>query len=279
MEKARQYELDREPFHGLVGQDLFGFVYETSPPVVRTRLAKALDHFTRAQRLGGVDDEMGVIRLIAGEEELVVALFEWLKLQSEHFPEHRDFVKQFKKHPVKQSLPPVLAHFRRVIVDLISSPVTIDGLEDHVSWTVKPVVDETGVGLSFRDGEGQEVLRHEPLSVGLSLADLGDDEVADKLFESFGSAVSEQGLTVGQFILQRADYRNRLLYASDEGVVVMKDSLDELLELFRDSYRDLLWTLALVLGGAPPSTKWGLVSQFFRVYRRVLAEAGLIKAA
>jgi len=41
---------------------------------------------------------MGAIRLNAAEEELVVAIFEWLKLKEEQFPENKDFVRKFKNH-------------------------------------------------------------------------------------------------------------------------------------------------------------------------------------
>lgn len=222
---------------------------------------------------------MGAIRLIAGEEELVVAIFEWLKLQSDHFPEHADFVKQFRRHPVKLSLHPVLLQFRWVLEDLLRSGFTLDGLEEVISWTATPVLDEKGVGLSIRDEQGNELIRHDPLSIAISRPDLEDAEVADAIFDTFADGVAQQGMTVSDFVRRRADFRNQLLYASDEGPISMKDTLDELLKIFRETYRDLLWTLAVLVGGKPPSKEWGLVVQFFRVYRRVLAAAGLIKAA
>ncbi|MBK8211422.1 MAG: hypothetical protein IPK78_17205 [Rhodospirillales bacterium] len=50
-----------------------------APRKIASRVGKALDHYTKAHRLVGVDEEMGAIRCIAAEEELVVAIFEWLK--------------------------------------------------------------------------------------------------------------------------------------------------------------------------------------------------------
>jgi hypothetical protein len=83
-------------------------------------------------------------------------------------------------------------------------------------------------------------------------------------------------MTVSEFISIRADYRNKLLYASDAGYVAMDDSLKDLIEIFKSTYRDLLWTLATLLGNSPPGKGFGLVSQFIALYRRVLVEARLI---
>ena len=61
---------------------------------------------------------MGAIRLIAAEEELVVAIFEWLKLNEDHFPEHKDFIRKFKNHVVKLAFYPTLAQFRFILSDM-----------------------------------------------------------------------------------------------------------------------------------------------------------------
>lgn len=63
---------------------------------------------------------MGALRLIAAEEELVVAIFEWLKLNASKMPEHDDFIKKYKNHRTKLSFHPVLSQFRNVLrmVDL-----------------------------------------------------------------------------------------------------------------------------------------------------------------
>ncbi len=84
--------LSVDPFSELVGQEIVEFVFQLAPTEVGTRVGKALDHYTKALRLVGVDDEMGALRCIAAEEELVVAIFEWLKLDADKIPEHRDFI-------------------------------------------------------------------------------------------------------------------------------------------------------------------------------------------
>ena len=74
---------------------------DTAPTKVRARVIKALDHYHKALRLDGLDEEMAALRFVAGEEELVVAIFEWIKLNEDDYPEHRDFVRKLKNHTVK----------------------------------------------------------------------------------------------------------------------------------------------------------------------------------
>jgi hypothetical protein len=92
--------IDTGDLERLVGEPVVVAILKAAPLKVQTRVAKAAYHLQRALRLEGVDDEMGALRLIAAEEELVVAIFEWLKLNSEHFPEHRDFVAKQKNQLV-----------------------------------------------------------------------------------------------------------------------------------------------------------------------------------
>jgi hypothetical protein len=108
---------DLAPFYALVGADIAELIFELAPRKVRSRVAKALDHFTKAKRLIGTDDEMGAIRCIAAEEELVVAIFEWLKLNADKMPEHGDFIGKYKNHRVKLAFYPVLAQMRMILED------------------------------------------------------------------------------------------------------------------------------------------------------------------
>ena len=61
----------------------------------------------------------------------------------------------------------------------------------------------------------------------------------------------------------------------DEFRSVDTDSFEKLVG---ETYHDLLWVLALMLGSKPPSKQWGIVSQFIGLYRSVLIEVGEIKA-
>jgi hypothetical protein len=153
----------------------------------------------------------------------------------------------------------------------------LEGLEEYLHWTLKPVISEKKVLLQFIDKDGKEFIKQNPLAMKVSRSDLSEEEVIDEMFKDFTELVQDQlKMTVRQFISVRADYRNKLLYAEDGGYMEMDDSLKDLIEIFKVTYRDLLWTLAALLGNTGPGKSWGLVSQFIALYRRVLTETKLI---
>ncbi|MFG3594510.1 hypothetical protein [Bradyrhizobium sp. RDI18] len=270
--------LDTEPFADLIGQEFVDFLLEHSPRKVGARIGKALDHFNKALRLRGVDDAMGAIRCIAAEEELVVAVFELLKLNEDDMPEHRDFVKKFKNHYVKLAFYPVLSQFRFVLGDMLKHGVSFNGLENYLRMPIKPVLDQEKLKLSIGKEDGEEVIKINPLDFAVSRDDLDDDAIVEEMLKDFSEEVAKQnGMTVKEFVSARADFRNKLLYATDGGYGEMKDSLEDLIaSAFSLAYRDLLWVLVALTGNKPANKDWGLVSQFVGLYRRVLTEAKIL---
>jgi hypothetical protein len=265
-------EIDPKPFADIAGEDVVSFIFEHAPQKVRTRVARALDHYTKAS-------EMGAIRLIAAEEELVVAIFEWLKFNEDQFPENKDFVRKFKNHLVKLAFYPVLAQFRFILEDMIKSGFAPEGLGDVINWTTRPVIDGDRIKLALIDAQGKELIRHNPLAVDLSQGDVSGKEVVPLLLADLTDTVKTQrGMTLKEFLLERADFRNKLLYATDAGSITMDDTLTDLIEIFKQTYHDLLWVLAILINGDPPSKEWGLVSQFIALYREVLIVAGVLRA-
>lgn len=123
---SSQTTLDTEPFSALVGTEIIQLIFQIAPKKIANRIGKSLEHYTRAARLQGVDEEMGAIRLIAAEEELVVAIFEWIKLNAQHLPEHGDFIGKYKNHRVKLAFYPVLSQLGFVLGDLFSNCVSIE---------------------------------------------------------------------------------------------------------------------------------------------------------
>jgi hypothetical protein len=264
-------------FADLIGQEFLDYIFETAPRKVGSRVRKSLDHFCKGASLEGIDDEMGAIRLIAAEEELVVAIFEWLKLNADKMPEHADFVRKYKNHNVKLAFHPVLSQFWNALGYMFSDGLTLEGLEEYLYWTPRPILHDNKLLLQFIDNDGKEFIKQNPLAIKVSRSDLSDEEVIEEMFKDFAKLIQDQQkMTVSEFISIRADYRNKLLYASDAGYVAMDDSLKDLIEIFKSTYRDLLWTLATLLGNSPPGKGFGLVSQFIALYRRVLVEARLI---
>jgi hypothetical protein len=268
-----------KPFADLVGDEVFSFILDRAPTKVKTRISRALDHYTRASALVGVDEEMGAIRLIAAEEELVIAIFECLKLKEDQFPEYKDFVRKFKNHVVKLSFYPVLSQFRFIYSDLLKNGFGPEGMEDVVNWTAKPVVEGEKLRLAIMDAEGKEVFRHNPLAVDLTREGARGKEVVPLMLKDFEELVRDQhGLAVKEFLKKRAGFRDSLLYATDAASMgLMEDTLGDLIEEFKRSFHDLLWVLALLMGSVPPSKEWGLVSQFIGLYREVLITAGVIR--
>lgn len=276
--KYEMRSLDLAPFAEIAGEDIVSFIFEHAPRKVTTRAAKALEHYARATRLIGLDEEMGVIRLIAAEEELVVAIFEWLKLNEDRFPEHKDFVRKSKNHVVKLAFYPTLAQFRFILADILARGFTVEGLEKFIDWNAKPVIDGKQIKLAILDKKGREISRLNPLVIAISRDAVPDKEIVESLLKEFSNLVEkQQEKTLKAFLLERADFRNKLLYASDAGSMEMKESLIELIESFKRTYHDLLWTLAVLLGAEPAIKHWGLVSQFIGLYRRALIEAGVLR--
>ena len=272
-------DVDIAPFAALVGEDIISFILESAPRKVATRVCKAIEHFVGADKLAGIDEEMGVIRLIAGEEELVVAIFEWLKLNDNIFPEHKDFVGKFKNHIVKLAFYPVLRQFRFVIGDMLTDGVTLDGLEDVLSFSVKPVVEGKQIRLALFKENGEELIRTDPFAIDISHGELRGQDTVPVILKHMAGIVAEQlGLTLKQYILARAEFRNHMLYATDGGTVSLGDDYGDLRAQFAETYHDLLWALAVAMGGKPPSKRWGIASQFIAVYRLALIAAGVLRA-
>jgi hypothetical protein len=269
---------DISPFSALVGHDVAVLIVELAPRKVASRVAKALDHYTKARRLVGVDEEMGAIRCIAAEEELVVSIFEWLKLNFQKVPEHSDFIRKYKNHHVKLAFYPVLSQMRFILADMLNGYISPAGLEKHIKWQASIVLTDKQVKLRLADESDRELIQVNPLAAAVNLDGKTDTEVIDSMFEEMRRNVQEQrGMTIRQFVTARADFRNKLLYAEDRGSAAMAERLEWLIDtVFANSFRDLLWCLAILLSDGPVTKDFGLVSQFISLYRRVLKEAKLV---
>lgn len=258
-------------------KDIVSLIFEVAPRKVSSRVAKAADHINKAQRLIDVDDEMGFIRLIAAEEELVVAIFEQLKLNAPRMPEHSDFIKKYKNHYVKLAFPPVLICLARIFENIFSDGVYLEGLEG-LKWTANIVRKNDRVMLRIFPETRKEFFDINPLDLQLN-GGTDDGRVSDtELFLEFSKFIRERtGMTVKGFVTDRADFRNKILYAEDAGFVTLHDKLSEVYSnSFVPSYRLLLHALAVLLTNAPLSKNWGVVGQFISVYRRVLSECKII---
>lgn len=271
-------EIDTAAFEALIGTAFAELLFDTAPTKVRSRVVKSLDHYDKAAKLKGIDEEMAALRLIAGEEELVVAIFEWIKINEDLFPEHKDFVGKFKNHTVKLAFYPVLGLFRMLVGGMLTDGMVMEGLE-HMPWTLRPVIEGKAFRLALIAESGEEMLRHDPLHHDVSREGDNGLAVVPHIVQELKTIIAEKRKqTLKQFLADRTDYRNLLLYAQDGGHYEMGETLDDLFVEFNMTYRDLLWVLLALIGGKPVSKKFGVVSQFIAVYRQVLTEAGVIKA-
>lgn len=269
---------DITPFSALVGEEIVELIFELAPRKVLSRVSKALDHYIKARRLIGIDEEMGALRCIAAEEELVVSIFEWLKLNKKKLPEHGDFIGKYKNHLVKLAFSPVLMQFRFILADFLENGLTPAGLEGLVHWQVSVARTDKKVKLRLADQEGKELIQINPLAVAINLDNKTDPEVIELMFAQMRqNIVDQRQMTIRQFVTARAEFRNKLLYSEDAGFFAMGEDLTSLIEhSFAATFRDLLWCLTVLLSDGPATKDFGLVSQFIALYRRVLVDAKLV---
>jgi len=279
--EADGYEIDTDAYSELIGENYFDLIMRKAPPVVFYRVAKSVDHYNKARKLVGVDEEMGAIRLIAAEEELVVAIFRWLESNEAVFPEAGGFLKKYKDHRVKLAFTPVLSQFEYALRHLVESGFTAEGLEDRIHWRSTPAIVDDKVVFRITDNDGKEIITHNPLMISVTREGLSPEQVIDALYADFEGMVRHQsGVDLPKFVTQRASYRDFLLYAYDDvPTYTMNESLEELVQVFDVALRRLLLVLAVLLNGDPPGKAWGVVAQFYALYRKVLVACEIIKAA
>lgn len=99
-DKHRKYKWSK-----LIPNDLDNLILNCAPTKVKHRYIKAKYHYEKALKIANIDPEMSIIRLVAAEEELVVGIFEILKIKKIN---NIEFVKKFKNHQVKISFAPIL---------------------------------------------------------------------------------------------------------------------------------------------------------------------------
>ncbi|HFO2533771.1 TPA: hypothetical protein ACHJX8_003691 [Yersinia enterocolitica] len=262
-----------EYFNSLVGQDVIDMIIEKAPTKVKWRIIKAADHIHKAHKIKDIDMEMFSIRLIAAEEELVVAIFEWFKLNTDKMPEHKDLVGKFKNHQVKLMFSPVLLLMKNVLIETLGPNLNIHGLDIEV----KPRFENNAVNIYLSIPSSGFMIPLNPLAMFINLED-EDDDVIGSLFERLKYDIKNSlDITLKDFVSKRADFRNMLLYSNDGGFNNYIIEYEELMSGFNESFEALLWTLAALLTNDPLSPNLGLVAQFISIYRRVLIDVKVLR--
>ncbi|WP_443114465.1 hypothetical protein [Herbaspirillum seropedicae] len=276
--KAKMYQTDVTYLKNIGGADLVDLILKKAPTKVASRVLKAADHINKALKLKGIDEEMGFIRLLAAEEEFVIAIFEQLKLNEKQLPEQRDFIKRFRDHQVKLSFPVVLAHFAHRLMDIYVHGVTLnDARKIGLKASLVPHKDRMVLRLS--DDTGKTILDTNPLASEIALAVDGSSVNAETLFADLLDFVQDRAkMSLGTLISTRVDFRNKLLYADDSGF--FDEPQDFSFAYNRHvvpTVQYMLNALAILLTNAPLNKDWGVVSQFIALYQRALSEYKLIK--
>ena len=264
-----------EYFNSLVGENLVDMILTKAPTKVKWRVIKAADHVRKAHRIKDIDMEMFSIRLIAAQEELVVAVFEWLKLNTDKMPEHKDLVGKFKNHQVKLMFTPVLMLMKSVLIESLGPNLNIHG----VRVELKPRFENEKVDLCFSIPSSGFMMPLNPLSIFINLEEQEQEQdIIESLYEQLQNEVrNEFGIPLKEFVMKRADFRNLLLYSNDGGFVNCVIDYDELMDGFNQTFEALLWSLAALLTNDPLSPNLGLVTQFIDVYRLVLIKTKVLK--
>ncbi|HGF9806318.1 TPA: hypothetical protein ACJEWJ_003931 [Klebsiella quasipneumoniae] len=264
-----------EYFNSLVGENLVDMILTKAPTKVKWRVIKAADHVRKAHRIKDIDMEMFSIRLIAAEEELVVAVFEWLKLNTDKMPEHKDLVGKFKNHQVKLMFTPVLMLMKSVLIESLGPNLNIHG----VRVELKPRFENEKVDLCFSIPSSGFMMPLNPLSIFINLEEQEQEQdIIESLYEQLQNEVrNEFGIPLKEFVMKRADFRNLLLYSNDGGFVNCVIDYDELMDGFNQTFEALLWSMAALLTNDPLSPNLGLVTQFIDVYRLVLIKTKVLK--
>ena len=271
------YRFDTVLFDELVGEEFVVHVLDHADDRVKHRLLRAADHYNKAVKLFGVDDEMAIIRLVAAEEELVVAIIRHVALKADVFPDTGKILKRFDDHRVKQAFIPTLSRFWNALERQFRRGISFDGLE-HIKWTYKPFLEDGRFKLGIFDGEERK-FAIDPLSATINRQDLSAKLIVEEMYAEFeGWARESQGLSAADYIKARANYRNQLLYAYDDyPIALIGDPVEKLHETYTKSFKALLYVLTAIVNNDPPSREWGVACQFFALYRHVLAAVGVGK--
>jgi len=268
-------EFEAVTFNELVGEEIIELILQKAPTKVLSRVTNAILHVEKAKKLKDIDVEMASIRFIAAEEELVVAIFEWLKLNKEKMPQHAELVKSYKNHQVKLMFVPVLLLMRSVLWHCVC-PVPGSNEQNIKFW---PKYDNGKVVIVLKLPFTEATFALNPFSVFISSADdASENEVVESLLAELEDEVKiKYGVTLKQFIRERAEFRNTLLYAGDAMSVNYVVDYNEISSTCYNAYEALLWSLAALLTNDPIAPNFGAVSQFIAIYKKVLLDSKVIR--
>ncbi len=260
-----------------INQDIWAFVNNNATTSVRSRLESCYRHFIKALVIKDIDSEMSAIRLIAAEEELAVAVFDIIKRNEDSFIDCKHITKKFKNHFVKQLFSPTVHNIAIIVSTFLENGMSIDVIEGApgIDISIEPIIAENKVMLRLHIGEKH--IDNSPFHFFLNKNDEQED-VVESLYEEFEELIKNHGYnSVKEFAKHRVDFRNKILYAEDAMIFDVGEEIENVLSSVTQILNEVLWVIALLLSNDDsPAKKWGIASQFLRLYERVLKEAKVI---
>jgi hypothetical protein len=200
----------------------------------------AIRHLNRAWKLQGIDHSMALFRAITAEEEAAAALFRSLKRRRY---EHAKRLKE-DSHAYKNAVIPFLQAISHVLSEYPGQPET--------QLYVNPDKANPKLVIRFRQlhpktGEIVWAYPQPPLNFSTAHHHKGDEP---KL-EDFGGGVeailsTSKSKDMLQYVRERAEMRNQLLYATEQGYFEVKVDFPRMFDLYMANTFLILRTLLLI---------------------------------
>jgi hypothetical protein len=171
----------------------------------------AFEHLRKAWRLLGNDNEMAAFRAITAEEEASTALIYALKIQG--YPGADRLLP--RNHVHKSAFWPLIEAVNRALArsNFVAPTVALSRRGDP-----KVRVKLNITQLAGHDGEPQWAEPDHPLNFALRVNEAPEQAV--HVFEEELAELAKEGgkSSIGTYVEKRANERNMLLYASDQGI-------------------------------------------------------------
>jgi len=204
----------------------------TTPVPGRHAARSAIRHIQRAWRLRDVDLEMAVFRAITGEEEAARAIFHSLQRRQYSGASRLNW----RRHEHKAAVAP----FFDIVVRFVNE---IPHLQAHLKWNKEDPSAFLELGIRIAGFPPRQWMYPiPPLNFSLS----ANEQVHDFAPEIAAVASDANIESIQHLIERRANERNRLLYASDEGIPNVGGPLDGYLRSQRDTIFRMLGVYMLI---------------------------------
>lgn len=268
----------------IVPLNLHQFILKNASTKIKNRYIMATQHYEKAYLIKDLDPEMAIIRLIAAEEELVVAIFKILETLKHLGSQQLIFAKSSKNHQVKLAFSQVLFVFKDILKNyfnpelggqLISEVKTNCTAHNNSSpsffFKLELENDRFDLKIVFLDTKKECSVFPNDFEITLPPG----KDVTLSLYQTFLEHVPDNDLKA--FLGSRANFRNKIFYSEDVGAYSMSQTWDKFISIFNTAIGDLAWSIGLLIDPNTSIKKWLLISQFLEVFQNILIECKFIK--